>query len=385
MKTQFDVFRGVLTTILAIISLIVQGQLTLIIDDIPENSPPNASIYLAANINQWNPADNDYQFKLNKNNELYLVLDSLNVDDEVVFKFTLGTWDLVELNLDGSDKSNRTFTFQESDTLFLSIDAWHTPTSPGIIKSTASYNVEVISDSFYMPQLNRYRRIWIYLPPDYTIEDDEYPVLYMHDGQNLFDVTTSYSGEWRVDESLNELFEEGAIVPIVIGIDHGEWRRLDEYTMEVAEGYSTVAEGELYLDFLVNTLKPYVDSHYRTKPQREFTGIMGSSLGGLISSYAILNHSDVFGLAGLFSSAYWLSESIFLIPPDIESPMRIFELCGSEEEGKTVESIVKMDSVFVSQVESKENIYFEVVEGGKHNEQLWSDGFKDAILFLFKQ
>jgi predicted alpha/beta superfamily hydrolase len=385
MKYKLMIANRILTIFLLLNASLLQAQITLILDDIPDDTPANGIIYLASNANQWNPADKDFQFTLNEDKELYLVIDSLEMNKKVLFKFTLGTWDLVETNLDGSDISNRELTYLESDTIHLKIGAWQNAEIAKTVEKTASYNVEIINDSFYIPQLDRYRRIWIYLPPDYTIESDSaYPVLYMHDGQNLFDNSTSFSGEWGVDESLNELFEEGVIVPIVIGIDHGGSRRINEYCVEVAEEYSDLAEGELYLDFIINTLKPEVDKRYRTKPQREYSGIMGSSLGGLISTYAILDHSDTFGLAGLFSSSYLLADSIFSIPINMQSPIRIFSSCGGEEKGELIEAIIKMDSLFLDNVENKENIYLEIVEGGEHNEQFWSSIFKEAIIFLFK-
>lgn len=361
------------------------SQLYISIVDTPENTPENSNIYLAGNVNQWNPASKDFKFKKDSIGNFYLILDSLELEELVQFKFTLGTWSLVETELNGAEISNREHVFIGADSLYLSIDAWKDPSITNITKSSAAYNVEIINDSFYMPSLDRYRRIWIYLPPDYDIDDNEYPVLYMQDGQNLFDNATSYSGEWRVDESLNELFEEGADVPIVIGIDHGSNYRLNEYCVEdyKEDEHIIIAEGKEYLLFLTTTLKPYVDSHYRTKPEKEFTGIMGSSLGGLISTYAILYHSDIFGLAGLYSSSYWLSDSIYSIPFTYDPPFRIYSEYGSEEEGSTLENIKRMNSVFTSKIEVPNSIKLEVIEGGKHDERTWSNAFKSSILFLY--
>ena len=294
------------------------GQLTIIIEDIPDNTPSNSQIYMASTLNQWNPADKDYKFIRDSLEIFTLTIDSLTPEQELQFKLTLGTWQLVEVDNFGAELINRTYTYTQLDTLYISVIAWNSPNERKKMKSTLSHNVEVINDSFYMPQLERYRKIWVYLPPDYDMEEDsEYPVLYMHDGQNLFDRATSFSGEWQVDERLNALFEEGYTVPIVIGIDHGNATRFNEYSIVDVEEPKIDAEGELYLRFIVETLKPYVDSHYRTIPEKESTSIMGSSLGGLISTYAISMYPNIFGSAGLFSSSYWLDDAIYDLPYDL--------------------------------------------------------------------
>jgi alpha-glucosidase len=366
-----------------LIALDLPAQLSIFIEKIPANTPENSQLYLAGNINQWNPADKLYRFKKDSTNHYVLRLDSLTEKENLQFKVTLGTWDLVETDAYGADVANRSYTYEGPDSIYISIGAWNNPLIKSKLKSSAAYNVEVISDSFYMPQLNRYRRIWIYLPPDYDFEEENnYPVLYMQDGQNLFDRVSAPYGEWQVDESLNALFEEGKTIPIVVGIDHGGVDRLNEYSMEDLDDPAIDAEGDLYLDFIITTLKPYVDSHYRTLADREFTGIMGSSVGGLITCYAILDYSEVFALAGIFSPSYWLADSIYTIELP-EDPIRIYQICGSEEEGATVQNCERMYKHFIEQSEVDEDFYFEVVKGGKHNEKFWAQQFQAAILFLY--
>lgn len=374
---------ALLSLILVLHSISSYSQLTIIIEDIPDNTPDNSQIYMAANINQWNPANKNFKFRRDTSETFILTIDSLEVDQELQFKFTLGTWQLVEVDRFGTNVENRIISYNQADTVYYNILAWNSHDKRKQIKSTLSYNVEVISDSFYMPQLERYRRIWIYLPPDYNMEEDsEYPVLYMQDGQNLFDRATSYSGEWQVDERLNALFEEGYTVPIVIGIDHGIVSRVNEYCLVDVDEPKIDAEGDLYLQFIVETLKPYVDSHYRTKPQEEFTSIMGSSVGGLISTYAISLYPNVFGSAGLFSPSYWLDDAIYDLSFDLNDT-RIYQLCGSEEADNTLDNCMHMNEVFLSNTENSDLIVLEVIKGGEHNEELWSSGFDDAIIFLF--
>jgi predicted alpha/beta superfamily hydrolase len=154
------------------------------------------------------------------------------------------------------------------------------------------------------PELEIDRDILVYLPPSYADSHQRYPVIYMHDAQNLFDPHTSFVGvEWQVDEALESLSHEGQEA-IVVGISNrGQASRMDELSPYAHKGHS--GSGDLYLQFLVETLKPLIDLSFRTRPDREHTGIMGSSLGGLISLYAFFNLPDTFGLAGIMSPSLW--------------------------------------------------------------------------------
>ncbi len=141
----------------------------------------------------------------------------------------------------------------------------------------------------YLP---RTRRIWIYLPRSYASDiNRRYPVIYAHDAQNLFDSATSFSGEWGIDESLDNMPQE----LIVVGIDNGGAARMDELTPYANDKYGG-GQADDYLDFIVEKLRPYINSRFRTKPERENTAILGSSLGGLCSFYAAIRHEDIFTL-----------------------------------------------------------------------------------------
>jgi predicted alpha/beta superfamily hydrolase len=168
-----------------------------------------------------------------------------------------------------------------------------------------SANVHIIDNAFFMPQLQRSRRIWLYLPAEYRTSRQHYPVLYMQDGQNLFEDWSAFGEEWGVDETLNALKSKC----IVVGIDNGIDKRLNEYTLHDHERYGK-GEGAQYLSFMVNTLKPYIDETYRTLPGREHTFIAGSSLGALLSFYATLYCPETFGAAGIFSPAFWIATEI---------------------------------------------------------------------------
>ena len=131
----------------------------------------------------------------------------------------------------------------------------------------------------------------------------------MHDGQNLFDSSMSYSGEWSVDETLNKLYSEKNLKLIVVGIDNGESKRLDEYSPWKNKKYGG-GEGEAYTKFIVETLKPYIDDNYKTLKDKNNTAIIGSSMGGLVSHYAGLKYPKVFGKIGVFSPAFWFAPEV---------------------------------------------------------------------------
>ena len=139
-------------------------------------------------------------------------------------------------------------------------------------RHTVSGNIQ-IAQNVYSPQLDNQRDILIYLPPSYADSQNHYPVLYMHDGYNLFDEATSYTGEWYVDETMEKLSAEEHLEAIVVGIPSMGKERLAEYSPFVDKTYGG-GKGEAYLNFIVHTLKPLVDSAFRTLPNKRNTGMI---------------------------------------------------------------------------------------------------------------
>jgi enterochelin esterase-like enzyme len=159
--------------------------------------------------------------------------------------------------------------------------------------STAQANVHVLP-AMTIPGLGRERTIRLYLPPGYETSTTRYPVLYMHDGQNLFDAASSFLGEWEVDESLNLLAQTKHLEIIVVGIDNDGEHRKQELTAWDNPRFGK-AEGAAYMDFIVDVVKPYIDAHYRTIPNRNSRGLVGHSMGGYGASRIGMKHPDVFG------------------------------------------------------------------------------------------
>ena len=190
----------------------------------------------------------------------------------------------------------------------------------------------LVCPRLYSPQLDNTRQILAYLPPTYAHGSRRYPVLYMHDGQNLFDRETSSIGEWCVDETMEDLSEEG-IEAIVVGIPHMGANRVHELSPYACSRSGSLGLGREYLSFVVDTVKPLIDGSFRTSTESSMTGIMGSSMGGLISLFALFQYPDVFSLCGAMSPALWFDD--FRIFEDVKSgwgtSCRIYLDTGTEE------------------------------------------------------
>ena len=191
--------------------------------------------------------------------------------------------------------------------------------------------------AFWSPQLGNARDILVYLPPSYHTTTDRYPVIYMHDGQNLFDQATSFGEEWRVDETMEELARQG-LEAIIVGIPNIGERRLEEYS-PFPDPQHGGGSGMQYLAFLVETLKPYIDQAFRTRPEREYTGMVGSSMGGLISLYAFFRYPQVYGFVGALSPSLWFAErAIFpVIEAAEQAPGKLYLDIGTDEGDTTLQ------------------------------------------------
>lgn len=264
-------------------------------------------------------------------------------------------------------------------------DAMSQPSASGTIapkSSTAAANVHVLAP-LPMPALGRERTIRVYLPPDYDHSTKQYPVLYLQDGQNLFDATTSFLGEWNVDETLNDLARRRGIEVIVVGIDNSE-HRLQELA-PMANAKRLDPEGDAYLDFVVNTVKPYIDTHYRTRTGAADTAIGGSSLGALISHYALYRHPRAFGKALLFSPSYWYTPGLYGYAANRRLPMdtRLYFYAGGAEDEHMVGDMQRMIDVLRAQGLPARNFTEHVVADAHHNEAAWRAEFARAVIWLF--
>lgn len=229
------------------------------------------------------------------------------------------------------------------------------------------------------PQLGRSKTIWVYLPYNYEESDRNFPVIYMHDGQHVFDHAESEKRDWHVEDKLNHLHSEA----IIVGIEHGgSNRRIDEMTPYKNEKYGG-GHADDYLDFIVNTLKPHIDKHYKTLTDVAHTTIFGSSVGGLISFYALLKFPGVFGNAGVFSPSFWFSDEIFKLMETVDIISgRIYFMAGDHESMGMVPDIDHMEQLVLERVNNPAQIHKKIVHNGRHSELLWAREFADAYTWL---
>lgn len=263
-------------------------------------------------------------------------------------------------------------------------------------ESTVSGHVVVWPELAGTPEIPG-RELLAYLPPSLAFEGLEetlrsgrrYPVIYFHDGQNVFDDHTSYSGEWHADETLEMLADEG-LEAIAIGVPNAGDARMDEYnpwrSSELWQGRRVGGRGDAYLDWLVRHVKPLVDASFPTLTDRMSTAIVGSSMGGLISLYAALCHADTFGLAGVMSPAILWSDYrvLRLIADRGVPPSRIHvDMGGREWRGMTADTRRLRDAlVAAGMVEGRDLNYVEERHAA-HHEEAWARRLPDALRFLF--
>jgi predicted alpha/beta superfamily hydrolase len=354
---------------ICVLSLTASAQVTIQVNKIPSNTPPHSNLFIAGNFNGWNPGDS--AFMLEHKGDVYQVKIPMQ-KEPCKFKITLGIWTSCEGSAEGDRIDDRTITASSDTIIQIEVAGWERQAV-----SSALPNVYLLNDSFWMPQLNRYRRVWVYLPSSYHQHATErYPVMYMQDGQNVFDDATSFSGEWGVDETLHMREEGGHKGCIVVAVDNGGATRLSEYSPFVNPRYGG-GEGDLYVDFLTVTLKPVIDSVYRTQADREHTAIIGSSMGGLISMYAGIKYQQVYGVVGAFSPSFWFSDSLFVYvknhPKKFDT--RWYFVLGAQEGSQMAPPMDKMTTLLLSKGYKKESIIKQIQPNGEHKEWFWKEAF----------
>lgn len=237
------------------------------------------------------------------------------------------------------------------------------------------------------------RRVSVYLPPGYHEETERrYPVLYMHDGQNLFDPATAVGGvPWSADEAAQIAVIEGRVEPlIIVGIDHAGVGRINEYTPVRAERGKMRGSGggaDSYGRMLIEELKPFIDLEYQTKPEREFTGMGGSSLGGLVTMYLGLHHPEVFSrLAVMSPSAWWANNHIIREVARLGEriPLRIWLDIGKRE-GSTIKHQVRAlkEVLLAGGWEEGADLAYAEIPEARHEEAAWGTRFGGVLSFLY--
>lgn len=373
-------------------AIAADAQALLKVTRLPANTPPADTVFVAGSFNGWNPHSKAYALTKNPDGTRQVALPAGL--GPVEFKLTRGSWATVEIDAHNQALANRLGNTSGRGEQLLEVAGWEDLSGEKVApkKSTASPQVHVLARDFAMPQLGRTRRVLVYLPADYAAQPARrYPVLYLHDGQNVFDAATSYSGEWGVDETLDQLrrARQDATGSIVVAIDNGQQFRSDEYVPWRSEGLKGQphqgGQGSAYVDFLAQTLKPYVDAHYRTRPDAAHTGVAGSSLGGLISVYAALKYPRVFGEVGAFSPAFWVcndSLRAFAKTHPAARTARFYFVCGPHESDTMLPLMVQWRDELRAEGVPAANLSFHAPATGEHKEWFWQREFPAAYQYL---
>lgn len=369
--------RSVFFCVAIFLAFILNAQHTIrvVIKYLPSSHTIGSSVYIAGSFNNWNPQNEQFKFQQDEKGNYFIILKLTPGSYE--YKLTRGGWDKVECTKNGTGIANRILKVDADARVEINIEGWQDQfnTKPKI--STASKNVHIIDTVFWIPQLKRKRRIWIYVPVVQPFHETRFPVLYMHDGQNVFEDTSSFSGEWGIDEFLDSSRLKQCIV---VAIDNGAGKRLNEYNPYDNERFGK-GEGDEYVDFIVKTLKPFIDKNYQT--QRNKSYIAGSSMGGLISMYAVMKYPKVFAGAGIFSPAFWTAPKIF---EDIKRKSKkikanIFFYAGKQEGDQMVTDMLKAFQNLAAK-KSKAKIKIVIRDEGKHNETTWRKEFPMGFAWM---
>jgi predicted alpha/beta superfamily hydrolase len=361
---------------------------------VPLETAANAEVWISGNdeaLGKWSGTG----LKLSRTPDgRYTGTVSVPADTTIEYKVTRGTWETVEKDREGKEIPNRTLKVgTKKQRVTLTVARWADQSAAPTMRTLVG-NIRYLRKvpSRFLPKK---RDVIVWLPPDYEESPKKrYPVLYMHDGQNLMDKATAYSGEeWRVDEAAQQLIQAGDVEPlIIVGIYNTE-DRFAEYTQVKDSGeYAQYGGGnaDAYGRFLVEELKPMIDRTFRTRQDPETTGLAGSSLGGLVTMHLGLKYPNVFRRLGVVSpSVFWANKDILTRVKALKkkSPQKIWVDIGTEESKgsqETVEDTRALRDALVAQgwVLGKDLKYVEVA-GAIHTETAWADRIDDVLKYLY--
>jgi predicted alpha/beta superfamily hydrolase len=358
---------------------------------VPADTSEGSKIHIAGDFQGWDPGSAAHELARQDDGRYAITLE-FDVGTSIAFKFTRGSWAYVEKGPNGEELDNRTLPIEASGTQEFTVARWADGSPP---PTTITGDVSTIT----VPGFLGDRRVWVYLPPDYDTDTEaRYPVLYMFDGQNVFDTATSFAGEWQVDETLETGIAAGDLRPIiVVAVDNGGEQRIAEYTPWPADPYGG-GEADAHLQAFTDALVPYIDQTYRTIAEPGSRAISGSSLGGLMSLYAAYEHDDVFGqVAALSPSLWWDGEHMRMHAQAAGKPgARIYMDMGTLEEDSTVDEDPQngiddniddlramRDTMTAQGFVLDTDLEVVEAEGHHHRENYWAMRFPAALAFLF--
>lgn len=373
--------------------------LTITVFAVPDNTPPGAAIYVAGTFNGWNPGDPRHRLARADDGTWRAEITDLAEGTPVEFKVTRGSWATVEQADDGAELPNRRGSFTAArPVIAAAVARW---ADRGRSGSTLSGDVRVLRDVM-IPQLGTTRTVWVYLPRGYATTTRRYPVLYMFDGQNLFDARRAAFGrEWGVDEAVETLSLEGDLPQglVVVGVENSSARAC-EYNVFASDPHPACPEGSALgdrtVDFIVDTLKPMIDGAYRTLPDRAHTGVAGSSMGGSMALRAAASRPTVFSRAAALSPSYQnrLSSPVgmpgYLRAASLSQPLRVHQDMGDAEQIReldaralTANMRAVADALRAAGV-ADESQRARVVPGATHDEAAWSARVGETLRWLWQ-
>jgi predicted alpha/beta superfamily hydrolase len=375
------------------------GEVTVtFVARVPASTPRNAKVYLAGNLVAAGRWKADGVPMTRRDDGRYSATIHLNRGDSLEYKLTLGAWAGVEKDASGRDRTNRALVVNREETIEIEVAAWGSGEANKPIKSTATGDLHVHRE-FASKVLGNRRKVVVWLPPGYDSEPSRrYPVLYLQDGQNVFDAATSaFGNEWRADETADRLIRDKAIPPIILVAIDNTPNRMNEYTPIRDESMKTGGDGPRYVRFLVEELKPFIDATYRTQPGPKSTAIGGSSLGGLIAMEMALDHPEVFGLCAAVSPSIWWAGDRLIADVKAKAPAarRVkFRIdMGTREgvkQGDAIHSHADRARKLAKALEDSglkpdRDFHLEIIEGGEHTEKDWAARFDRILIDLFRE
>jgi len=387
----------------------------IVVDDKSGLATPDSPIYLASNHVGWNPGDASMRLTPLDDGRWQIALGKPRDPSRLEFKFTRGTWGTVEVAEDLSDISNRmlaaidasTISSDERPTIRLTIEhfADERPTGPAGDANDPDRPIDAVGDIRRLEvggggAGELIRQVLVWLPPGYDDAenaDRQYPVLYLQDGQNVFEQLPGVPGEWRADETAQELITLGGVEPlIIVAIPHAGRLRAQEYLPVPAFGV-TEPGGDAYVEFLVGEVMPRVESSFRVSTERERTAIGGSSLGAVISLHAARRHPERFGMLLLESTALLRDLDRSPVWDMLRSmdrrPDRVYIGVGGHEAG-TGEDAAELNAAYLAASRRLDALFAEaglpdharklvIDESATHTEEAWARRFPKALIFLF--
>jgi len=387
--------------------------------DAPVQEPPGARevrfsvtapdergpLYFAGAFNRWQPDDPAWKLAREDANEssrwtLTVAVETLTVAP-IEFKLTRGSWDTVELSANLTDRPNRVLLARDLvEEIALTVEAWADDRPDARERASGPPAVTGHLEIFDLASehLGNTRKVRAWLPPGYDAEENakrQYPVLYMHDGQNVFDATTSFMGaEWGADETATRLIEAGEIAPlIIVGIDHAGADRTSEYNPPFTSARGVPHRGDRYLGFVTEGVMPAIERRYRVARGPRHTALGGSSFGGNITLYAALRHPDRFGAILVESPVAWVfnAELMERCAKHEAWPRRVWVAIGTKEsedprkQAGYEHAMEVLRAAFQEQGLLPDRARIFTANDATHHESAWARRLPDALKFLFAE